>query len=647
MRLAPRSFPNISSIETTREEQKNLDKCKINYINNTSYIWRLDKCIDNLKTIKSKILIPQANDRTRAAETRKAFLLKQKEDQITLNRCSINGINNAKITNIKGLENCIGFLPNITTPHLIPKANYRIALANERKAFLLQQQKDQQTLEKCSIDKIENFTLVEALDGCITDLNNITTPALRKEAISMKNVAITKKHAVSAGQTKKSVELSSGAVVEITSDAKNSATNAGIFADNAGNFADNAEKSATDVTGHISDIRDSVGAASKSKNDANKSALSAEEARIQAELDAEAAKANYNNTAQAITGSAALSNSASGNIINQKENEDIEKSVGKLLDSVEGTDGFTNLKEGFPSESQDLLATILSQITNFVDRNIQATNKAVDIRSKMTHTELLAQDNNIVNNMLMDYLINEEEGTNVEKVYNKLSQDSTKKMRTIQMNNYKTKVYKEYIYLLKIIVLSIILLIPVLLLTKLELISKNMSLAIVVALIFIVILYLGYRLYILRMRDNINFDKVRMNFDRENAEMLKTKGTSMYEKKGPLSRLGITCIGDECCDENMVYDNLRHKCVLQENFGNFFEKLNDNLASDINIVKPNNLNENNADFTFVNNGTNNVKEAFVSRNNIQLTKEGLFLSSLNNSSQKQFQKNVVPSLLFE
>jgi hypothetical protein len=174
-----------------------------------------------------------------------------------------------------------------------------------------------------------------------------------------------------------------------------------------------------------------------------------------------------------------------------------------------------------------------------------------------------------------------------------------------------------------------------------------MALAIVVALIFVVILYLGYRLYILRMRDNINFDKLRMNFDRENAEMLKTKGTSMYEKKGPLGRLGVTCLGDECCDENMVYDNLRHKCVLQENFGNFFEKLNDNLASDINIVKPNNLNENTADFTFVNNGTNNVKEAFVSRNNIQLAKEGLFMSSLNNSSQKQFQKNVVPSLIFE
>jgi hypothetical protein len=435
-------------------------------------------------------------------------------------------------------------------------------------------------------------------------------------------------------------KIATSGIGDIVDDAEDSANNAGIF-------ADNAEKAATDVTGHIADISGSVGAAYKFMTDAEKAALSAAESELFAADKAKKTKEQLDEAATNITGSAALSNSASGNIINQQENKDIEKSVGKLLDSIEGTDGFTNLKEGFPSESLDLLATILSKITNFADRNIQATNKAVDIRSKMTHTELLAQDNNIVNNMLMDYLINEEEGTNVEKVYNKLSQDSTKKMRTIQMNNYKTKVYKEYIYLLKIIILSIILLIPVLLITKLELISKNMSLAIVVALIFVVILYIGYRLYILRMRDNINFDKVRMNFDRENAEMLKTKGTSMYEKKGPLGRLGVTCIGDECCDENMVYDNLRHKCVLQENFGNFFEKLNDNLASDINIVKPNNLNENTADFTFVNNGTNNVKEAFVSRNNIQLTKEGLFMSSLNNSSQKQFQKNVVPSLLFE
>lgn len=430
-----------------------------------------------------------------------------------------------------------------------------------------------------------------------------------------------------------SANTSAAAAMAAKGVAKNSADNAGIF-------ADNAKKSASNVNKNMADISGSVGAAYKFMTDAEKAALSAEESELFAAEKAKNTKEQLDEAAINITTTSLLGSNVT------KVNGD-KKFLEDIQDTIEEIAPFTNLKEGFPNESQDLLATILSKITNFVDINIQATNKAVDIRSQMTHTELLAQDNNIVNNILMDYLINEEEGTNVEKVYNKLSQDSTKKMRTIQMNNYKTKVYKEYIYLLKIIILSIILLIPVLLITKLELISKNMSLAIVVALIFVVILYLGYRLYILRMRDNINFDKLRMNFDRENAEMLKTKGTSMYEKKGPLSRLGVTCLGDECCDENMVYDNLRHKCVLQENFGNFFEKLNANLVSDINIVKPNNLNENNADFTFVNNGTNNVKETFVSRNNIQLAKEGLFLSSLNNSSQKQFQKNVVPSLLFE
>ena len=428
-------------------------------------------------------------------------------------------------------------------------------------------------------------------------------------------------------------KIASSGIGDIVDDAKDSADNAGVF-------AANAEKYANDVNKNMADISGSVGAAYKFMTDAEKAALSAEKSELFAAEKAKKTKEQLDEASKNMNASSLMGSNVA------KANGD-KQFLEDIQDTIKEIAPFTNLKEGFSSESQDLLATILSQITNFVDINIQATNKAVDIRSKMTHAELLAQDNNIVNNMLMDYLINEEEGTNVEKVYNKLSQDSTKKMRTIQMNNYKTKVYKEYIYLLKIIILSIILLIPVLLITKLELISKNMALAIVVALIFVVILYLGYRLYILRMRDNINFDKLRMNFDRENAEMLKTKGTSMYEKKGPLGRLGVTCLGDECCDENMVYDNLRHKCVLQENFGNFFEKLNDNLASDINIVKPNNLNENTADFTFVNNGTNNVKEAFVSRNNIQLTKEGLFMSSLNNSSQKQFQKNVVPSLIFE
>jgi len=87
------------------------------------------------------------------------------------------------------------------------------------------------------------------------------------------------------------------------------------------------------------------------------------------------------------------------------------------------------------------------------------------------------------------------------------------------------------------------------------------------------------------MKDNIDFNKITIPFDRQNAKSMMETGRA-YSIKNPLSGLGITCIGDDCCDTSMVYDNLHNKCVMSENFGNFFEKQNANVAIG-SIVYPN------------------------------------------------------------
>lgn len=301
---------------------------------------------------------------------------------------------------------------------------------------------------------------------------------------------------------------------------------------------------------------------------------------------------------------------------------------------------FTNIKEGFVNHFTEQEARdILDQI--YTDDE-QAREIAKKRLKEYRDTEYLAQEDNIMNKILMDFMINNSPGSNVETVYNNLSQENNDKLRKLSIKNYYTKTYKEYIYLIKIVIYLILFMIPVLILNRLEFLDKTLTLLIVVVSIFLGVLYISYRLYLLYMKDNKDFDKNRIPFSREEAENLKETGI-MYTKPSGLQKLGITCIGDECCDASMSYDATKNKCILQynnqENFTNIFENLNNTLFNNnqSSIINQNNSHENNSNYTFLNDtflNDRNFREGFVSDKNKAAINNKLLIDSLANSTDK-------------
>ena len=270
-----------------------------------------------------------------------------------------------------------------------------------------------------------------------------------------------------------------------------------------------------------------------------------------------------------------------------------------------------------------------------IKQDEQALEESVVQRKLYQDTEYLAQEDTIMNNVLMDYMINEHDGTNVERVYEKLNQENTDKLRKISVNNYFTKTYKEYIHILKVIICLIVIMIPILILNRNEIIDRNMTLLLVVIPIFLGMLYISHRLYLLYMKDDIDFDKNRMPFDREEAERIKNTGRR-YAKDSPFKSLGIACIGDECCDASMVYDNLRNKCVAQENFGNYFENTNSYLSNNNNnIIRQNNMAEDTSTFSFLE-GNTNINTKLVENFDPKSKKRDMLMDSLKNSSLRSF-----------
>jgi hypothetical protein len=69
----------------------------------------------------------------------------------------------------------------------------------------------------------------------------------------------------------------------------------------------------------------------------------------------------------------------------------------------------------------------------------------------------------------------------------------------------------------------------------------------------------------------VKFDKYTIPYNREGA-ILEKEGT-LTTKKNPLTSLTLTCVGQDCCDGEMVYDKAKNKCIATENFGNVFENM--------------------------------------------------------------------------
>ena len=280
----------------------------------------------------------------------------------------------------------------------------------------------------------------------------------------------------------------------------------------------------------------------------------------------------------------------------------------------EAAQGFTNL---FSSPILNMIEGFVEGNTgngSFLDANQTAQNEAAritgnlvsDIQSlKDTQTsnaigefvgEFVIKKDNIFTNVLTDYMLNDEKQNTMEGVYNKIDQQNIDKMRNIEINTYYDKAYKEYINILKIIIFACVIIVPIVIANKNSLLPSSITNFLVVSIITLTISYIIYKFYDIYMRDNRDFDKISIPYDKE-AVRLEAAGT-LTRKNNVLSQFGISCIGEDCCPDSsgLVYDPVKNKCVVKEVFseydGGYLTNTNDGLlgrsnqVSNYSIVEP-------------------------------------------------------------
>lgn len=254
--------------------------------------------------------------------------------------------------------------------------------------------------------------------------------------------------------------------------------------------------------------------------------------------------------------------------------------------------GFTNLYEGLANNdySSDELR-LFAIAKSAEDRQNMTQNRLLQV------SELLAQKDTVANNIIMDYMYKNEKGTNVSTIMDKVSQLNNDKKRKLEITTYYNKSREQYINILKVIVIACIIIVPLVIANKNNMISNTLFMFITVAIILFTIIFTFSSFADIYKRDNMDFDKYNVPYDRE-AAMLEKDG-AIVKKKNPLTSFTLTCIGQDCCDGSMVYDYAKNKCIATENFGNIFETLASMNNTEA-IVYPNNTENFNNNTNFKN-----------------------------------------------
>jgi len=278
--------------------------------------------------------------------------------------------------------------------------------------------------------------------------------------------------------------------------------------------------------------------------------------------------------------------------------------AGAVADIIveEGRAPFTNLREGFVEgvTNNDLTADELRLLNELTEDELRILRASVvtahnnrdnlSQRTLLQMSELLAQKDTVASNILMDYMYKNEKGTNVQTVMDRVGQLNTDKKRKLEISTYYNKSREKYINILKVIVFACIIIVPLVIANKNNMLSNSIFMFITVTIIFFTIIFIFSSLVDIYKRDNVDFDKYDIPYNREGV-LLEKEGI-LTRKKNPLTSLTLTCVGQDCCDGEMVYDKAKNKCIATENFGNAFEGMMANTTKTAVVVPIEGFNNN-------------------------------------------------------
>tara|TARA_Y100000389_G_scaffold204023_1_gene254569 strand:- start:10120 stop:12684 length:2565 start_codon:yes stop_codon:yes gene_type:complete len=252
----------------------------------------------------------------------------------------------------------------------------------------------------------------------------------------------------------------------------------------------------------------------------------------------------------------------------KKPNNSINSFTNLITNLFTNISNFFNIKEGMDEYRHDIIP-IMSERIQSGDDEQERLNEIINQESSISENDLdkyLSNQEYSFSGVLDSYLEKYQKGLNVNDYYSDIKQDNNNKKRNIELNQRNIKKYNIFLELLKILLIAIILIFIFLFLNKKELLNTNLTYALIITLIILVIIYSVYRYYNNNKHSIIDEDKLL------NDEYVKqTRAMLNLDSSQEDASNNTVCSREECCGDNMVYDSVNWKCVESsqlEGFGN-------------------------------------------------------------------------------
>ena len=151
---------------------------------------------------------------------------------------------------------------------------------------------------------------------------------------------------------------------------------------------------------------------------------------------------------------------------------------------------------------------------------------------------------------------------NANKNLSALEQARYNKVRMAEINNYYSEKYGAQTNVMKTIVYFCIPILILGILMKKEILSKNISLALIGILVGLAIVVVVYQAIDLARRNNMVFSEYNFPFDSENVDLNSDSNDDDQPKQQDRT---MSCAAEACCPEGndygTVWDNTNKKCV--------------------------------------------------------------------------------------
>jgi len=221
----------------------------------------------------------------------------------------------------------------------------------------------------------------------------------------------------------------------------------------------------------------------------------------------------------------------------------------------------------------------IKQQTSIIESINQMSNTRIQLFEQLQSYYNMAEENlDETKKDLFDEILilkmTEQQMNQSKKNMKELTQKNNSNLRMVEINTYYGKQYMDQISLIQLVILVCLPLIVFGVLYKMDILPIYITSVLVFLVIVVGTLFIGRKVNDMISRSNMNYDEYDWKFDPNTQKPsvyeydMNQLGLSSDKDKADShdmtsleKRLGLGCVGENCCSSNMTFDVSSNKCI--------------------------------------------------------------------------------------